>query len=136
MALDQKIYELRKEKLKQIEALGQLAYPYRYESTHTIPQILADYTSPEGDKMRRVLVAAAHVDLVNGVIDAVERAAARKADLADAYRARGLARRLLGNYAGAVDDYTRALELEPDSSVNNWARTACRTGSAWRSRPK
>ena len=43
MALDQKIYELRKEKLKQIEALGQLAYPYRYESTHTLPQILDEY---------------------------------------------------------------------------------------------
>ena len=43
MALDQKIYELRKEKLKQIEALGQLAYPYRYESTHTIPEILDAY---------------------------------------------------------------------------------------------
>jgi len=35
VALDQKIYELRKEKLKQIEALGQQAYPYRYETTHT-----------------------------------------------------------------------------------------------------
>jgi lysyl-tRNA synthetase class 2 len=43
LALDQKIYELRKEKLKQIEALGQLAYPYRYESTHTLPQILDEY---------------------------------------------------------------------------------------------
>ena len=39
MALDQKIYELRKDKLKQIEALGQSAYPYRYETTHAIPQI-------------------------------------------------------------------------------------------------
>ena len=35
---------------------------------------MADYTSPDGDKMRRVLVAAAHVDLVNGVIDVVEKA--------------------------------------------------------------
>ncbi len=50
MALDQKIYELRRDKLKQIEALGQSAYPYRYETTHDIPQILAEYsakTSPE-----------------------------------------------------------------------------------------
>ena len=39
MALDQKIYDLRKDKLKQIEALGQPAYPYRYETTHTVPQI-------------------------------------------------------------------------------------------------
>ena len=51
MALDQKIYELRKEKLKQIEALGQLAYPYRYESTHTIPQILDEYLSKTAEEL-------------------------------------------------------------------------------------
>src|SRR5271165_4082003 len=44
LALDQKIYELRKDKLKQIEALGQQPYPYRYESTHTLPQILDEYS--------------------------------------------------------------------------------------------
>jgi lysyl-tRNA synthetase, class II len=50
VALDQKIYELRKDKLKQIEALGQSAYPYRYETTHTIPQIVGEFsakTAPE-----------------------------------------------------------------------------------------
>lgn len=36
MALDDKIYELRREKLKQIEALGQRAYPTKYEVPHTI----------------------------------------------------------------------------------------------------
>ena len=51
MALDQKIYELRKEKLKQIEALGQLAYPYRYESTHTIPQILDEYLPKAAEEL-------------------------------------------------------------------------------------
>jgi lysyl-tRNA synthetase class 2 len=45
VALDQKIYELRKEKLKQIEALGQSAYPYRYETTHLIPQIVAEFST-------------------------------------------------------------------------------------------
>jgi type IV pilus assembly protein PilM len=55
----------------------------RFQSEEVIPfppdltilssQVLADYTSQEGQKMRRVLVAAAHVDLVNGVIDAVEK---------------------------------------------------------------
>jgi type IV pilus assembly protein PilM len=48
--------------------------PFPPDQTILSSQILADYTSPEGDKMRRVLVAAAHVDLVNGVIDAVEKA--------------------------------------------------------------
>ena len=48
--------------------------PFPPEQTILSSQILADYTSPEGDKMRRVLVAAAHTDLVNGVIDTVEKA--------------------------------------------------------------
>ena len=43
MALDQKIYELRRQKLKEIEALGQPAYPYKYEPTHEIPTIVAQY---------------------------------------------------------------------------------------------
>ena len=51
MALDQKIYQLRKEKLKQIEALGQQAYPYRYESTHTLPQILDEYSPKTAEEL-------------------------------------------------------------------------------------
>ena len=51
MALDEKIYELRKDKLKQIEALGQMAYPYRYESTHTIPQIVEQFSSKTGPEL-------------------------------------------------------------------------------------
>jgi lysyl-tRNA synthetase class 2 len=51
VALDQKIYELRRDKLKQIEALGQLAYPYRYETTHAIPQILDEYSSKTGSEL-------------------------------------------------------------------------------------
>ena len=46
MALDEKIYELRRDKLKQIEALGQQTYPRRYDFTHTVPEILREY----GDK--------------------------------------------------------------------------------------
>src|SRR5690242_10646755 len=41
VALDDKIYQLRQEKLKQIEALGQPTYRSKYEFTHTAPQILA-----------------------------------------------------------------------------------------------
>ncbi|SPF44349.1 Lysine--tRNA ligase [Candidatus Sulfotelmatobacter kueseliae] len=36
MALDDKIYQLRREKLKQIEALGQNVYPTKYNVPHTI----------------------------------------------------------------------------------------------------
>ncbi|MGD0393123.1 MAG: type IV pilus assembly protein PilM [Acidimicrobiales bacterium] len=48
--------------------------PFPPDQTILSSQVLADYTSTDGDKMRRVLVAAAHVDLVNGVIEAVEKA--------------------------------------------------------------
>jgi type IV pilus assembly protein PilM len=48
--------------------------PFPPEQTILSSQVLSDYTSSDGDKMRRVLVAAAHADLVSGVIDAVERA--------------------------------------------------------------
>ena len=61
MALDDKIYQLRKDKLKQIEALGQSAYPYRYESTHTIPQIVSEYSAKTTEELEnpRVNVAVA-----------------------------------------------------------------------------
>ena len=51
MALDEKIYELRREKLKQIEALGQPAYPHKYEFTHTIPQVLSDYSDKTAEQL-------------------------------------------------------------------------------------
>jgi lysyl-tRNA synthetase class 2 len=44
LPLDEKIYQLRRDKLKQIEALGQPSYPKKYEFTHTIPDILAGYS--------------------------------------------------------------------------------------------
>jgi len=51
LALDEKIYELRREKLKQIEALGQEVYPRKYEFTHTIPQILAEYSEKTAEQL-------------------------------------------------------------------------------------
>ena len=61
MALDEKIYEQRREKLKQIEALGQRTYPTKYELTHTTPQILEAYsgTSAEDLEKSRVNVRVA-----------------------------------------------------------------------------
>ncbi len=46
MALDEHIYQLRREKLKAISALGQLVYRSKYEFTHTIPQIWAEFDKP------------------------------------------------------------------------------------------
>ena len=51
MALDENIYELRRQKLKQIEALGQPAYPRKYEFTHSISQILADYSDKTAEQL-------------------------------------------------------------------------------------
>ena len=51
MALDEEIYKLRLEKLKQIEAVGQRTYPTKYEFTHTVPQILAEQSAKSGEEL-------------------------------------------------------------------------------------
>ena len=56
MALDEKIYEQRREKLKQIEALGQPTYRTKYEFTHTVEQILAGYSSKSGEELEQTRV--------------------------------------------------------------------------------
>jgi lysyl-tRNA synthetase class 2 len=61
LALDEQIYKLRQEKLKQIEALGQPIYRSKYEFTHTLEQILADYSAKTAEELdaARVNVRAA-----------------------------------------------------------------------------
>jgi lysyl-tRNA synthetase, class II len=56
LALDEKIYELRREKLKQIEALGQQAYPRKYEFTHTLSQILAEHSAKTAEDLEKTRV--------------------------------------------------------------------------------
>ena len=51
MALDDQIYQLRREKLKQIEALGQEAYPRKFDFTNTVPQIRADYEKKTAEEL-------------------------------------------------------------------------------------
>jgi lysyl-tRNA synthetase, class II len=58
LALDEHIYELRREKLKQIEALGQQAYPRKYEFTHTLEQVLAQYAEKTAEDLEK-----SHVNL-------------------------------------------------------------------------
>jgi lysyl-tRNA synthetase, class II len=53
LALDEKIYELRRDKLKQIEALGQRTYPTKYDFTHTIPEILKEYSNQSGEDLEK-----------------------------------------------------------------------------------
>jgi lysyl-tRNA synthetase, class II len=51
VSFEKKTYELRRQKLQQIVALGQQAYPYKYETTHTIPEILGKYTSINSEQL-------------------------------------------------------------------------------------
>jgi lysyl-tRNA synthetase class 2 len=51
VSLEQKIFEQRQEKLKQIEALGQQAYPHKYQTTHTIPQIVDEFSGKAGEEL-------------------------------------------------------------------------------------
>jgi lysyl-tRNA synthetase class 2 len=56
LALDDHIYDLRRDKLKQIEALGQATYRSKYEFTHTLEQILADYTSKTAEELEHARI--------------------------------------------------------------------------------
>ncbi|HXM22701.1 MAG TPA: lysine--tRNA ligase [Terriglobales bacterium] len=51
MALDEKIYELRRDKLKQIEALGQQAYPTKYDVPNTIGYIRDKYANSSSEQL-------------------------------------------------------------------------------------
>jgi len=48
--------------------------PFPAEKTLLDTKVLADFTGPDGNRVRRVLIAAAHRDLVEGVVGAVEAA--------------------------------------------------------------
>ena len=53
MSLEKKIYELRRQKLQEIEALGQQAYPHKFAFTHTVPQILADFSHNTAEELEK-----------------------------------------------------------------------------------
>jgi len=57
LALDESIYQLRLEKLKQIEALGQQAYPTKYAFTHTIPTILTEHSAKSAEELENARVS-------------------------------------------------------------------------------
>ena len=56
MALDDHIYNLRREKLKAIEALGQATYRSKFEFTHTLDQILDGYTPKTAEELDQARV--------------------------------------------------------------------------------
>ena len=51
MSLDENIYEIRREKLKKIAALGHPAYPRKYDYSHTVTQILAEYSAQTAEQL-------------------------------------------------------------------------------------
>jgi lysyl-tRNA synthetase class 2 len=61
VSLEQNIYDLRKLKLQQIEALGQPAYPHHFNASHQVPQILATHTASTTEQLEaeRVTVTVA-----------------------------------------------------------------------------
>jgi eukaryotic-like serine/threonine-protein kinase len=54
------------------------------------------------------------------------------AQTSDVFRGRGLSRMKLGNFPGAVEDYTRALELAPDADVYQHRGWAHFFSDAWK----
>src|SRR3977135_983730 len=56
LSLDENIYEIRREKLKKIAALGQPAYPHKFNFSHTVPQILAAYSGETGEDLEATRV--------------------------------------------------------------------------------
>ncbi len=51
MALDEKIYQLRRDKLAQIEALGQPPYPHKFAASHSLPQIIAEHSGKTAEEL-------------------------------------------------------------------------------------
>ena len=51
VSLDENIYNLRKQKLQQIEALGQPAYPHHFRCSHQVPEILAGFAASTGEEL-------------------------------------------------------------------------------------
>jgi lysyl-tRNA synthetase class 2 len=51
LSFEQNVYRLRQEKLKQIEALGQQAYPHKFDFMHTLPEILAEHTGKSAEQL-------------------------------------------------------------------------------------
>lgn len=57
MSFDQKLYDLRREKLKQIEALGQASYPSKFAFSHTLADAIAQGTEKSGEELEQAHIA-------------------------------------------------------------------------------
>jgi lysyl-tRNA synthetase class II len=61
VSFEDSTYKLRQQKLQDIQALGQQAYPYGFAATHTVPEILSGYNEKTAEQLEnpRVVVKAA-----------------------------------------------------------------------------
>jgi lysyl-tRNA synthetase class 2 len=57
VSFEDSTYQLRQQKLREIEALGQQAYPHRFAATHTVPQILAEYGGKTKEELENAKVS-------------------------------------------------------------------------------
>jgi lysyl-tRNA synthetase, class II len=58
VSFEENTYQLRQQKLREIEALGQKAYPYGFAATHAVPEILSGYSEKTKEELE-----SAHVNV-------------------------------------------------------------------------
>jgi lysyl-tRNA synthetase, class II len=51
VSFEESVYQLRQQKLRDIAALGQEAYPHKFAFTHTVPQVLADFNDKTAEQL-------------------------------------------------------------------------------------
>jgi lysyl-tRNA synthetase class 2 len=51
LAFEDSVYNLRREKLARIQALGHAPYPHKYEATHSIPHLLQEYSPKSAEEL-------------------------------------------------------------------------------------
>src|SRR6195256_980955 len=51
VSFEDSVYQLRQQKLRDIEALGQQAYPHNFGFTHTVPQVLGEYSEKTAEQL-------------------------------------------------------------------------------------
>ena len=51
LSFEETTYQLRQQKLREIETLGQQAYPYAFSATHTVPEILGGYLEKSKEEL-------------------------------------------------------------------------------------
>jgi lysyl-tRNA synthetase, class II len=53
VSFEDSVYQLRQQKLRDIEALGQHPYPHKFAFTHTVPQILAEFGQNTAEELEQ-----------------------------------------------------------------------------------